>query len=154
MSTFEFEVPGKAQGKERPRFVRRGKFVTTYTPKKTHDYEKEVAKAFKEVAKGRKLVGAVKAEISVIFEPPKSVSKKVRSKMIAGEIPHTTKGDLDNYIKVCADSVNKIAYEDDACINEIHAYKMYGERSCCQVRLTDEKHVVKPLWYIEEEGKK
>lgn len=154
MSTFEFEVDGKIVGKERPRFVRRGNFVTTYTPKKTHDYEKKVLAAFEKEAKGKKLFGAVKAEICMIFEPPKSVSKKKRNQMISGEIPYITKIDADNGIKCILDSCNKIAYEDDACVNEVHAYKMYGERSCCQVRLTDEKHVVKPLWFIEEEGKK
>ena len=71
--------------------------------------------------------------------------------MINGTISKETKPDLDNIIKSVADSLNDITYADDACINEIHAYKMYGERSCCQVRLTDERHVIKPLWFLEEE---
>lgn len=151
MATFEFEVPGRPQGKERPRFVRRGRYVTTYTPKKTHDYEKKILAAFKDKAKGKKLLGAVKAEIAAIYEPPKSVSKKTKEKMLTGEIPYTSKHDLDNIEKVIADSLNKIAYEDDSCINEMHSYKLYGEKACCQVRLTDERHVVKPLWFDKEE---
>jgi Holliday junction resolvase RusA-like endonuclease len=70
--------------------------------------------------------------------------------MLNGDIPYTTKIDTDNGIKAICDSINGIAYQDDACVDEVHAYKMYGEKSCCQVRLTDERHVIKPLWFEEE----
>ena len=151
LALFEFTVPGPCKGKARPRFVRRGKFVSTYTPKETKDYEKEVVKAFNRVARGKKLEGAIKAEICMIFEPPKSVSNKIRQKMITGELPYIKKVDADNGIKSILDGLNKVAYEDDAAVDEVHAYKMYGESSCCQVRLTDERHVIKPLWFIKEE---
>ena len=151
LATFEFTVPNACRGKGRPRFKRMGKFVSTYTPKTTKEYEKEALIAFNKVARGKKLAGAVKLEICAIYEPPKSISKKQREQMINNEIPYIKKPDLDNCIKAIADSCNSIAYEDDAAINEIHAYKMYGKKSCCQVRLTDEKHVIKPLWFIEEE---
>ena len=35
----QFEVKGKICGKGRPRFVRRGQFVQTYTPDTTANYE-------------------------------------------------------------------------------------------------------------------
>ncbi len=151
LATFEFTVPGEPKGKGRPRFKRMGKFVSTYTPKTTKEYEKEVLIAFNKIARGKKLEGAIKADICMIFEPPKSISKKQKEKMLNNEIPYTKKCDIDNGIKGVLDSLNKIAYEDDAAVDEIHAYKMYGETACCQVRLTDEKHVIKPLWFIEEE---
>ena len=151
LAEFEFTVPGACKGKARPRFRRVGKFVTTYTPKETKDYEQEVVKAFNRVARGKKLYGAIKAEICMVFEPPKSVSKKVREQMISGELPYIKKIDADNGIKSILDGLNNVAYEDVAAVDEVHAYKMYGEKACCQVRLTDEKHVIKPLWFIEEE---
>ena len=33
------ELPGVPQGKGRPRFARRGKFISTYTPETTRTYE-------------------------------------------------------------------------------------------------------------------
>lgn len=94
--------------------------------------------------------GAVKVEICAIFEPPKSVSKKVREKMLNNEIPYTKKPDIDNMFKALTDSIIGAAYDDDACIDEIHAYKMYGPHACAQIRLTDEKHVVKPFKFSKK----
>ena len=39
MKEIKFTIPGPPQGKGRPRFSRRGKFVTTFTPDKTVLYE-------------------------------------------------------------------------------------------------------------------
>ena len=141
----EFIVPGEAIGKERPRFVRRGKFVSTYTPQKTKDYQKEVLIAYNKVARGKKLYGSIKAEVCAIYEPPKSVSKKTREKMISGEIPYTKKPDVDNILKSVLDGLNQIAYDDDAQINEAHITKMYGSNAMCQIKLSDEKHVIQPI---------
>lgn len=152
--TIEFVVPGKCIGKQRPRFSRIGKFVHTYTPQYTKDYEKEVIKAYNKEADGKKLKGAVKAEISLIFEPPKSISKKKRKQMIDGEIPYTKKIDLDNGIKSILDGLNTIAYEDDSCVDSVYCTKSYGETSETRVRLTDERHVIKPLIFYEENDNK
>lgn len=153
--TIEFTIPGKCIGKQRPRFSRVGKFVHTYTPQYTKDYEKQVIQAYKKEANGRMLKGAVKAEISLLFEPPKSISKKKRQQMINGEIPYTKKIDLDNGIKSILDGLNTIAYEDDSCVDSVLCTKSYWEVSETRVRLTDERHVINPIFFIEkfEEGK-
>lgn len=146
----EFTVPGYTMGKQRPRFVRRGKFVSTYTPKKTHDYQQQVVIEYNKVASGKKLQGAVKAEICTIYEPPKSVSKKKREQMISGEIPYTSKPDADNIGKSILDGLNEIAYQDDSQINDLRVTKMYGEKAMSQIRLSDNKHAIKPLIFEEE----
>lgn len=143
--TVEFVVPGKAMGKQRPRFARRGKFVSTYTPKKTLDYQNTVVKEFNKVARGRKLVGSIKAEICAIYEPPKSINKRKRQELLSGKIPYTKKPDVDNLAKSILDGLNEIAYDDDSSIDEAHVTKMYGEISCCQVRLSDNKHAISPF---------
>lgn len=148
---FEFEIPGPSMGKQRPRFVRRGRFVSTYTPKKTLDYQKTVVDSFNEVAYGRKLEGAVKAEVCAIYEPPKSVSKKKRQEMLDGKIPFTKKPDVDNILKSVFDGLNDIAYQDDCAIDDAHITKCYGEVAKCQVRLSDKKHIVKPLFKMKKE---
>ena len=44
-----FTVEGTPVGKGRPKFARRGNFVSTYTPTKTRDYETLIAEAAKQV---------------------------------------------------------------------------------------------------------
>ena len=146
----EFIVPGYTMGKQRPRFVRRGRFVSTYTPQATYDYQNIVRKCYNEVAKGKLLEGAIKAEICTIYEPPKSVSKKQRQKMLSGEIPYIKKPDSDNIAKSILDGLNKVAFKDDSAVNELHIQKMYGDVAMSQVRLTDNKHVIKPLFFISD----
>lgn len=149
----EFIVPGYTMGKQRPRFVRRGKFVSTYTPQKTHDYQDIVRKCYNEIAKGKLLEGSVKAEICSIYEPPKSVSKKVREKMLSGEIPYIKKPDADNIAKSILDGLNEIAFKDDSMVDELIVKKMYGKTAMSMVKLSDNKHVIKPIFFIDEGGK-
>ena len=62
----QFEVPGEPVAKARPRFARVGKFVKTYTPKETLNFEKTVAwYALKNGAKP--LDGAVEMNINFYF---------------------------------------------------------------------------------------
>ena len=150
--TVEFTIPGPPVGKGRPRFRRVGKFVQTYTPKKTKDYENLVRKEYKKQAKGKKLSGAIKADICAVFPIPKSTNKKRRQEMIDGGISHTSKIDLDNICKSVFDALNDTAYTDDAAIDEIHAAKMYGETPRCEVRLTDDKHIICPIFFNVKTG--
>lgn len=150
----EFIVPGAAMGKQRPRFVRRGKFVSTYTPQETKNYQKQVLIAYNKEARGRKLFGSIKAEVCAIYEPPKSVSKKTREKMISGEIPYTKKPDVDNILKSVCDALNEVTYDDDAQINDARVTKMYGEKAMCQVRLSDSKHAINPFIKVKKESDK
>lgn len=148
----EFTIPGPCVGKGRPKFTRRPGFVQTYTPKRTKDYEKQVVIAYNKVARGKKLSGPVKAEISAIYEPPKSVSKKVRNQMLSGELPYTKKPDADNAVKSVLDALNTIAYDDDSSINELYFNKQYGEEAMTKVRLSDNKIAAQPLVFFNSEG--
>ena len=149
--TVEFTVLGTPVGKERPRFVRIGNHIRTYTPRKTKDYERKVKQSYKEqITHGRLLEGAIKAELVAVFPIPKSVTKKRREEMLAGEVPCTKHLDLDNCIKGIFDGLNGVAYKDDASIDEIYARQMYGDNPRCEVRLTDDKHTVVPLFYVNE----
>lgn len=149
----EFTVDGKPMGKQRPRFSRAGKFVRTYTPKKTLDYEANVRESFKSKSgyDGKLLEGAIKAEICAIFEPPKSISKRKRQQMLNGEIPYISKPDFDNIGKAICDALNGVAYKDDSAINDCRVVKMYGNKSEAQIRLSDDKHVICPIFTISKE---
>ena len=150
--TKEIVVLGDPKGKQRPRFSRAGKFVRTYTPKETVNYENLVKLSYQDqVGDGKLFRGAVKAEICGVFPIPKSVSKKRREKMISGEIPYIKKIDSDNLAKSILDALNNIAFDDDAQVNDLHVMKMYGEQPRVEIRLQDNFKPIKALFYIDKE---
>lgn len=118
-----FYIPGRPQGKGRPRFTRNGH---TYTPDKTRDYEETVRWLYK-LHGGQKLDGAVWVEIFANFEPPKSDSKKERARKLAGDAPCTVKPDCDNVAKIILDALNGVAYDDDNQVAHLAVSKYWRE---------------------------
>lgn len=134
---YSFVVPGKPQGKARPRFDSRRK--VTYTPQKTKDYEELVRSSFIMSCKGSApLEGAIRARIIAFYPIPKSATKSVRKAMADGKIYPTVKPDLDNIIKAVLDALNGYAYKDDAAIVDIKVKKRYSEKPKVFVTLADE----------------
>ena len=129
-----FTVPGKAVGKQRPRFSRTFAGVRTYTPRKTQEYEDLVRISYRAVSK-EKLKGAISATIYGYFEPPKSASKTQRAKMLSGEISYIKKIDSDNLAKSILDALNGIAYDDDAQVCLLIVQKLYAETARVEVVL-------------------
>ena len=119
-----FNIPGKIQAKQRPRF--NGKFV--YTPQNTINYENWVKACYLEKYRNEKpLEKALKVNIIAFFEIPKSVSKKKKEQMLNNEIYPTIKSDTDNIAKSILDSLNKIAYLDDKQVVDLRVRKQYAE---------------------------
>lgn len=132
----EFTVPGEVCAKGRPRFVNRGRFVQTYTPDKTVNYENLVRLSFMQ-AGFEKLSGAIRAEIKVFMQMPKSESMKKKAAMMAGQIRPTKKPDADNCAKSVLDALNKIAFDDDSQIVELHVNKYYSENPRVTITLEE-----------------
>ena len=123
------EIDGKAKGKGRPRFTKKGRFITTYTPKETKDYEKGIKNAVLRAIKDEDdnlYYKKLKMAIKVIYEPIKSISKKKRNELIGTY--YDKKPDIDNIIKSIMDALNKVVYEDDKQIVQLIAEKFYGEQ--------------------------
>lgn len=59
---------------------------------------------------------------------PSSKSKKQQRLMEDGVIRPTTKPDSDNILKIVADSLNQIAYKDDAQVVDAQIRKFYSRR--------------------------
>ena len=134
----KFTILGEPMGKERPRFRRVGKYVQTYTPAKTKNYETKVRDSYyQDNMKSRHLTGAIEAEIHGIFPIPVSVSKKLRAKMESGEEPYTKKVDADNLAKIVLDALNGVAYEDDKQVTKLTVTKVYGIDPRVEVRLKE-----------------
>lgn len=131
-----FTIPGKPQGKGRPRFSTKGKFVSTYTPEKTKEYENLVQESFLRQCKGqydKDYVGEVKVKIIAYFEPPKSISKKKYEELISKG--YTKKSDIDNIAKIILDALNHIAYKDDSQVVELEVRKEYSNKNRVHVQI-------------------
>ena len=132
-----FTIPGTPVGKGRPKFARRGAFVTTYTPEKTASYENLVKVKAEEAMVGRELIaGAVAVTILLFITPPASWSNKKMLQALSHEILPTTKPDIDNVIKGIFDAMNEIVWNDDKQVVDFTLRKRYSNtaRATVEVR--------------------
>jgi Holliday junction resolvase RusA-like endonuclease len=122
-----FKVEGPPQGKGRPRFARRGKFVTTYTDDKTRNYEEKISLCAKlAMGASEPVTCPLKAFIYISVPVPQSYSKKRTEACLNGLERPTKKPDIDNICKAFLDSMSSI-YLDDTQVVELHSTKVYGE---------------------------
>ena len=133
-----FTVPGTPVGKGRPKFARRGKFVTAYTPEATASYENLVKVKAMEAMIGHALFdGPVAVAIVLIVLPPASWSKKKQAAALAQEVYPTTKPDIDNVVKGIFDACNEIVWNDDKQVVVLSIRKRYGITPLARVAVTD-----------------
>jgi Holliday junction resolvase len=132
-----FVIPGTPVGKGRPKFARRGSYVTTYTPEKTAIYENLVKVKAQEAMIGRPVIeGAVSVVVALYVTPPASWSQKKQRAALAGEIYPTSKPDVDNVIKGIFDACNEIVWRDDKQACDVRVVKRYDQtaRAAVEVR--------------------
>lgn len=137
MTIVTFVIPGVPVGKGRPKFARRGNFVSTYTPEKTASYENLVKVKAEEAMQGRSLFeGAVEVSIRLIVTPPASWSQKKQREALEGRIYPTSKPDIDNVLKGIMDACNEIVFKDDKQAVDVRVVKRYGQvaRAAVEVR--------------------
>ena len=73
------------------------------------------------------LEGSIKAEIHVYYKIPKSYTKKRVELIRQGKERPCKTPDADNIAKVVLDSLNKIAFNDDAQVVELSVIKRWTE---------------------------
>lgn len=122
---YKFTVPGEPTGKGRPRITKWG----AHTPEKTVLYENLVKTAYN----GGMMDGALFMDIKAYYQIPVSASKKKQEMMRRMEIYPTKKPDCDNVIKIIADALNKIAYNDDSQIVIAKIEKLYADTPMVEV---------------------
>jgi len=125
MRTMLIEIPGKPIAKKRPRFARRGKFVTTYSDQETEE-GKFLLMAMQQIGDKKPFEGPIMISAEFYMPIPKSTSKKKTLMMEAGDIEHTKKPDIDNLVKFPLDVLNGVAWKDDSQIIQIFAAKKYS----------------------------
>lgn len=132
-------IEGNPVPKGRPRFAKRGKFISTYTPTKTREYEDLIRMAGKDAMNGlNQFLVPLTVHMDCYMQIPKSTSKKLRQKMLDGEIQHTKKPDLDNMAK-CADALNGIVWNDDSQIVRLVLTKQYSDYPRLEITVTEHK---------------
>ena len=133
-----FIIPGTPVAKGRPKFARRGNFVTTYTPEKTASYENLVKVTAMQAMGGRPVIDcAVTVGIDLIVTPPASWSQKKQRAALSGEIFPTSKPDIDNVVKGIFDACNDIVWRDDKQACDVQVRKRYGETACARVTVSE-----------------
>lgn len=136
-SGVRFFVPGKPQGKGRPRAAARGKFVRMYTPEKTASYESTIALAASQAMAGRPPIeGPVVASIFIALPVPASWSKKKQAQALADQLLPITKPDSDNVVKAVFDAINGVVWGDDTQVVDHVARKRYRARPGVSVTIS------------------
>lgn len=101
MSEYRIVVPGRPKPKERPRFSPRS--GRAFTPKTTLDYEAYV----RECSAG------------IVTEP---FEGNALTFIVDVYFKQRNHGDLDNYVKIAQDALNKVAYRDDKQIKHMEGH--------------------------------
>jgi len=135
-----FCVEGTPIGKGRPKFARRGNFVSAYTPTKTRDYESIIAQAAKNAMLfAEPLKTPVAAYIYVTVPVPTSYPKWRKEMCLKGFQRPCKRPDLDNILKAYLDAMNGIVYDDDTQVVSLHSTKVYGTEGRVEVMIKEEQ---------------
>jgi Holliday junction resolvase RusA-like endonuclease len=134
-----YSVEGNPIGKSRPKFARRGNFVSTYTPTKTRDYEsviKDVAQ--KAMGSNELLETPLTVAIYITVPIPQSYSKKRTEACLSGSEKPIKKPDIDNIAKCFLDAMNGAVYHDDSQVLTLHITKVYGTVGMVEVMVRED----------------
>ena len=135
----KFMIPGEPKGKGRPRVERHGDRTVTRTPDDAIIYENLVRTEYMRQCKGHRFPDDSQLDLRVIayYPIPSSKSKKQQRLMEDGTIRPTKKPDTDNVLKVIADSLNQVAYKDDAQVVDASVRKFYSRKPRTVVFLSE-----------------
>ena len=113
----EIRLNIKPLPKERPRATKTGHI---YTPKKTADYERAIAKLVRHLPAQ---LGALEVEAKFVLKPPVKTPKSITGRFMKA----SSRGDLDNYVKALLDGCQSGGViPNDSAVTRIIAEKVYG----------------------------
>lgn len=134
-------IKGEPRAQGRPRFARHGAYVSTYDPKKSKEYKTRI---FNEVwlqLTQRKIKRFEDSQplhvtVAVYLGVPKSWPKWKKEAALNGKICPTSKPDMDNYIKIAMDGLNKVLFNDDSYVVSIRAEKHYSDNPRMEITIS------------------
>lgn len=133
----KFVVLGEPQGKGRPKFSRAGNHVQTRTSDETVIYENLIKTEYQRQCGGLRFQDGDQLDVRIMafYAIPASVSKKRRRMMLDRQIRPGKKPDWDNIGKVVTDSLNQVAYRDDAQVVDAQVRKFFSEQPRLEVTI-------------------
>lgn len=132
----KFIFHGNPKAQIRPRAFRIGKGIRFYDPssvEKTKIAWEARAQMLQNCFKPIKN-GPIEARVTIFTHIPLSLKKRAL-KQENESIFCFKRPDIDNYIKLIFDSLNKIAYHDDGQISELNARKIYSSNPRVEIEL-------------------
>ncbi len=102
---------------------RAGRRSFTRPPQAVHRRKIQTAAAALDVPR---LLGAVRLDVIFEYEPPKSWRRADREFAIDTRQPKTTTPDQDNLVKLVADALSGIAFQDDKQVADGRTIKRYA----------------------------
>ena len=111
--------------------------MQTRTPDETLVYENLIRSEYQRQCGSTRFQDEAQLDVRILaFYPvPTSVSKKKRRMMLDHEIRPGKKPDWDNIGKVVTDSLNQIAYRDDAQVVDAQVRKFFSEQPRLEVTI-------------------
>ncbi|MDD7758796.1 MAG: RusA family crossover junction endodeoxyribonuclease [Aerococcus suis] len=140
MTKLIFPITPVPQG--RPRFARRGNYVSTYDPPKSKAFKKRIgimAKTFLDKNGEQPFEKYVPIEITIDFYIPtlKSFSKKRTAEAEKKYILPVKRPDLDNYTKGVLDGLNGVLFHDDGQIVKMTLNKFYSQTPRIEIEIKE-----------------
>lgn len=130
-----FRIDG-VMGQPRPRFTTVNGLPKAYTSTEATIYREQAAFAFSTAARRSRISTPVNADprgievqICASMSCPKSMTKKQREMADRKSMRPTKKPDADNIAKIILDSLNGIAWNDDASVTTLAVTKCYTSES-------------------------
>lgn len=123
--------------KGRPRATVRGGFASVYTDAKTRKYERDIGMMAMSAMRGQEpFQGPISVSMRFRLALPKSLSKRARAAILAGENAYLGIRDLDNLGKSVGDALNGICWRDDVQIVRLFLSKIPAETGGVDVRIS------------------
>lgn len=95
------------------------RYGKAYIPAKENRFRENIKLLAKSQFKSRPLTEALK--VTLVFDFEKGPYSRMKKYVVK-------RPDIDNLSKSIFDSLNKIVWEDDSQIVEVHAYKIFGDK--------------------------
>jgi Holliday junction resolvase RusA-like endonuclease len=123
MAIVKFTINHMPVAKDRPRFARIGKFVTTYSSKNTKQGELELNLLASKYKLETPIKGAIAVSLIFHISRPKSIKKS--------QIYPITRPDIDNYIKLALDafSAGNLFWYNDSQVTKIISERRYTDEN-------------------------
>lgn len=122
----------------RPRFARRGNFVTTYDDPKSKRFKNEIKTYVNrlDLAPFDKYK-PLKVKIMYFIPLLKSFSKKRVQEAEKGQYLPVKRPDLDNYTKGVLDALNGLLFHDDGQVVKLYTEKYYSEQPRIEIEISE-----------------